>query len=332
MTPTDPPSLPARYRGAWEEFEDWCTALALPSRPVGPDVVAAYLAATRGRPQTQRGRVTAINAAHRLAGYPEPGRAEAVRQAYNPARAARRARTRRAVDTVLAGLPEHGWVRGLFGRRDAALLTLAGAGLSFPRLVALRQEQTQITDTTVVVDEGMLVLPADPDQPQLCPVQILRRWAAVTNLVPLGDGHALLAERLTHGTLAPADFDPRWAPHPVVTAFDAYGRPTGRASIGGLHPLHATAAAAIASAHLSGNSPQHRDYPRPAPASEPLELDPNYYERGVDARQRTRPILDELDDLLDDLEARIQTVDAQLPAITSKMSRTSSKRSNKGHT
>lgn len=312
-----PTDLPRRYRPAWEEFVDWCIARDLKVWPAGPGIVAAYLTANPKNPATQRGRVTAINTAHRLAGHPEPGRAEHVRHLYNPERAARRARTQAAVDAVLTELPIHGWVRGLFGRRDAALLVLAAAGLSFPRLVALRQEQIQITDTAVIVEDGMLVLPARPDDPLLCPVQILRRWAAVTNLAPRGAGHALLAERLTDHTLPATDFDPHWAQQPVLTAFTANGYPAGHAPIGRLHSLHPGAAAAIAAAHLSGNPPRHRNRPRiaylaePAAAvsvAEPITLDPCYYDNGIAARRRDRPLHDELDDLLDTLEAKIAAV------------------------
>lgn len=318
MTAPHLPSLPARYRPAWEEFQDWCTAYELTSWPASPGVLVAYLNASRGGPETQRGRVTAINAAHRSAGQPEPGRAEAVRQLYNPARAARRARTRTAVDTILADLPAHGWVRGLFGRRDATLLTLSGAGLSFPQLAALRQEQIRVTDTAVTVNDGMLVLPARPGEPLLCPVQILRRWAAVTNLAPRGYGHAILAEHLTENTLLPANFDPQWGSQPLLTAFDAYGYPAGHAPIGRIHPLHPTAAAAIAAAHLSGNPPRHRNRPRtvpipeqvPPPVVESINLDPGYYDRGVAARWRDRPAHDELDDLLDALEVKIRETTA----------------------
>ncbi|MGW5383995.1 recombinase [Nocardia sp. NPDC003963] len=315
----NPGDLPDRYRSAWEEFDDWCTARHLPSWPAPPGVVVAYLVANPKSPATQRGRVTAINAAHRRAGLPAPGRAEAVRELYNPARAARRARTRTAVDAVLTELPVSGWVRGLFGRRDAVLLTLAAAGLSFPRLAGLRQEQIQVTDTAVIVDDGMLVLPARPDESLLCPVQILRRWAAVTNLAPRGYGHAILAEQLTENTLAPADFDSRWATQPLLTAFDAYGYPAGHAPIGRLHPLHPTTAAAIAAAHLSGNPRRHRNRPRTAPVPEqvpappvvePIDLDPGYYDRGVAARWRDRPAHDELDDLLDALEVKIRETTA----------------------
>ncbi|WP_280420866.1 hypothetical protein [Nocardia carnea] len=312
--------LPERYQPAWEEFDDWCIVRGLKSCPADPGVVVAYLLADRdSSPETKRARVTAINAKHRLAGHPKPGRAERIRELYNPARAARRARTQTAVDAVLTELPVQGWLRGLFGRRDAVLLTLAAGGLSFPRLVALRQEQVQITDTSVIVDNGVLVLPARPDEPLLCPVQILRRWAAVTNLAPRGFGHAILAERLTDNTLLPADFDSGWASQPVLTAFDAHGYPAGHAPIGRLHPLHPTAAAAIAAAHLSGNSPRHRNRPRTAPAPEPtptrpvvepIEMDPTYHDRGIAARWRAQPIHDELDDLLDDLEAKIREVNA----------------------
>ncbi|WP_028478813.1 hypothetical protein [Nocardia sp. CNY236] len=315
--------LPDRYLPAWEAFADWCIARELCYMPAQPDVIVAYLKANHRQPATQRARVAAINAAHRHYGHPKPGRAEAVRELCNPTRAARRARTQTAVDTVLAELPTHGWTRGLFGRRDAALLTLAAAGLSFPRLVALRQHQIQITATAVVVDGGMLIMPSRPRQPLLCPVQILRRWAAVTNLAPRGIGPAILAERLTDNTLPATDFDPRWAHQPLLTAITATGYPAGDTPIGRLRPLHPGSATEIAAAHLAGTPPRHRTLlpaqQRATPDADPTpmtaRLDPHYHDHGIAARHRDRPIHDQIDDLLDDLEAKIRAATTTSAAL-----------------
>lgn len=91
-----------------------------------------------------------------------------------------------------------GWPQGLFGRRDAALLTLAAAGLPFTTLAALRQRDLHIDDDTVTIGaQPLLTLPATGDQ-HTCPVRVMRRCTALLIHLPHDGAPVLLEHHLTH--------------------------------------------------------------------------------------------------------------------------------------
>ncbi|WP_241032071.1 hypothetical protein [Rhodococcus pseudokoreensis] len=147
-----PPQLvvPRRYQHDWALFADWCAACDHRALPAHPSVLADHPAAAG----TQRRRVTAINAVHTGAGLPAPGRAEAIRQLLNAARADRLARVGERVAHVVPRIPVTGWPGGLFGRRDALILTLAAAGLGFEQIARLRRTDVTAEDDALVVRVG----------------------------------------------------------------------------------------------------------------------------------------------------------------------------------
>ncbi|WP_280250266.1 hypothetical protein [Nocardia abscessus] len=73
----------------WRQFVRWAAATDHSALPASAPTVLAYLAEHPGTLATQRGRVTALSAAHQQVGHPAPGEAEAVRRALNPGRGAR---------------------------------------------------------------------------------------------------------------------------------------------------------------------------------------------------------------------------------------------------
>ncbi|WP_040712766.1 hypothetical protein [Nocardia takedensis] len=174
---------------------------------------------------------------------PEPGRTEPLRRLLNPARGPRRARAADRVHALLPALPTSGWPAGLFGRRDAVLLTLAAAGLPFTRIAALRQGDVRIDDDAVTIGhQPQLVLPATGD-PHRCPVTIVRRWAAVLIHAPHPGVPALLEHHFTRDdAMPPTAPEPDHRHLPLLTGFDWRG--TSLALPGHL--------AALSPAHLAG--------------------------------------------------------------------------------
>ena len=294
----------------WEQFARWCVAADLPELPADASTVLAYLAddpdAAVG---TRRARASAINEAHRREGLPVPGEAEAVRQALNPGRAERMTGYRARIDQVLPRLDIDGWPAGLSGRRDAVIMLLAAAGLSWRRIATLPQRDVHIADHAVVIGTrlrrgGREIVPvplgelAATDDPATCPVVTFMRWAQLLAVAPPATGHIRL-ERILTGAEEPAPvLRPEYADLPLITGFDRRGFPLGLP--GELDPLAADTITAIAIAHLAA----------PHPLVPGGDLDPNYYERGLAARARAREIGEDLDALF----ARIDAMVDRLPA------------------
>jgi len=120
--------------------------------PADPATILDFLVANPATEFTQVRRVSAINWVHRHHGQPEPGAAPAIREALGKSRAHRLAELRLRLAPILRRLPESGWPGGLFGRRDAALVLFAGAGVSFEQISRLHREQVRVD-----VDGGVRV-------------------------------------------------------------------------------------------------------------------------------------------------------------------------------
>lgn len=281
----------------WEQFARWCVAAELPELPADAATVLAYLTDDPdARIGTRRARVGAINEAHRREGAPVPGDAESVRQALNPGRAERMTGYRARIDHILPRLPAEGWPTGLTGRRDAVILLLAAAGLSWRQIAALPQRDVHIDDDAVIIGtllhrDGRDVvpvplgeLPATGD-PATCPVAVFRRWAELLGVAPPATGHIHLEQILTGATDPDPVLRPEYRGLPFITGFDRSGFPLGLP--GELDQLTADTIATITAAHLTAPPP-----PQPS-----AELDPSYYERGIAARARTKEISDDLDAL-----------------------------------
>jgi integrase len=137
----------ARDVRAWEA---WCVARSLPATlPADPLTIAAWLAsmADDGRsPSYIARRLSALNDAHRGAGHPAPGENEGVRRTLagirrSAARAGRRPRRARAVDTATVRALVEDLPDTLAGTRDRCLILVGFAlGLRASDLCALRVE------------------------------------------------------------------------------------------------------------------------------------------------------------------------------------------------
>lgn len=287
----------------WRQFACWAAAADRPQLPTDADTVLAYLANHPGTPATQRGRVTALNAAHQATRHPIPGAAEAVRRALNPGRAQRLANLRTQADTIIARLPVTGWPDALTGRRDAVILLLATEGLSWHQISSLTQAEVTLTSQGVAVGaQPLLTLPATGTA--ACPVRIFSRWATVVTLAPAATGHIRLERLLTavdpdagealggeSEVFVPQQFPTAYAAQPLLCGFDERGLALGY--IDELDPLRPDTIADITTGHL---------FAPPAPGGGP-ELDDSWFERGIAARWRSKEVFDELDDLLDRVDA-----------------------------
>ncbi|GAB2451693.1 hypothetical protein GCM10027262_76100 [Nocardia tengchongensis] len=303
VAPVQIPGLAGEQAREWRQFVCWAAAAELPALPTTADTVLAYLAENVGTPATQRGRVSALNAAHKAKRLPIPGAAEAVRRALNPGRAQRLSSLRAHADSIITRLPVTGWPEALAGRRDAVILLLATEGLSWQQISALRQFEITLTERAVTVGaQPLLVLPTTGTTS--CPVRVFSRWAAIATHAPAATGHIRLEQLLTDTGAAAADaedgeaevyvpqqFPARYAVQPLLCGFEARGMAHGY--IDELEPLSPDAVADIATAHLLAP---------PEPGAGP-DLDTGWYERGIAARWRMKAVSDELDDLLDRVDA-----------------------------
>jgi hypothetical protein len=164
-----------------------------------------------------------------------------------------------AVAAAVRRLPVSGWTGGFFGRRDAALLTLAATPLSWTALAALRT-----SDVTVAA--GVLGLPgyelAAGGDPATCPPCVWLRWKRALGLarreVSIRPLRAALdrAKPLTsagaHQCTAAADSTSTDLDSPAFPPIDQHGYPDVRRA------LSATSLARLADRHLSGRPPSRR--------------------------------------------------------------------------
>ena len=301
---------PRRYRYDWALFADWCTAADLPSLPAAPSTLAQFLAEHPATAATQRARVTAINWHHDHAGLPAPGRSDTIRDLLDANRAHRLRQAGELIWQQIPQLPTGGWPQGLFGRRDAALLLIAAAGVPLQQITGLQRRHLTCDDETLVVDTGRYryrLAPTTSD-PELTPAAVYRRWAQVLAFTDLHPSTRILAAHLTRGHL-PDVADDQLRDGLVFTSIDRWGYlPLPP------QPLTAGSIAAIIRQHLTGTAPSHTlppRRPRPAPAAadfapppEPPPLSDEYYDRGTAARRDALTALADVGDVLDAVEAR----------------------------
>ncbi|MGW5924253.1 hypothetical protein ACWFPY_35115 [Nocardia fluminea] len=299
----------------WTQFACWAVANGHRVLPASAQVLLAYLAAYPGTLTTQRGRATADGAAHRVArresgdpqpvpstksvvGLPSPAEAESVRRVLRPQRAARLAGHRARVEAVLPHLPVTGWPDALTARRDAVILHLAAAGLSWDTIAGLHQRDVSLHDTVVMIGSQPLLELTATGLPITCPVAVTRRWATVLAHAPRATGHIELERLLTaaddvtepiHQLLA------CWADQPLLTRFDGRGLADG--VVDELDPLTGAEVAEIVATRMTFDIPVAT-----------VDLDPDYYERGIAARARARARAREISDDLDELFARLDAI------------------------
>ncbi|MGV9868388.1 hypothetical protein [Rhodococcus koreensis] len=314
------PVVPRRYRYDWALFSDWCSACDHRALPAHPSVLAEFLDDHPAADGTQRRRVAAINAIHAGAGLAAPGRTETIRQLLSTARADRLARVGERVAQVVPRLPVTGWPGGLFGRRDALLLTLAAAGLSFEEIARLRR-------TDVTTEHDGLVVRAGEGWARVSssganPAAVYRNWVEVLGFLDRYPSTKLLAGRLDKGASLSAFADnARHDDQPLFTPIDRWGHtpydPT---------PLTGHSIAALVRAHLAGSAPVHKrpaawqpttksGEDAPVPVVADVELDQGYHERGIAARRNAHTHLEDVTDILDGIEDEADKLLADLLAI-----------------
>lgn len=324
--PLHPTQLDRTAHHVWTLFVDWTTATDTTALPADPETVAQFLADHPAKPATHRRRVGAINAIHRQHGLPEPGRAAAVHAALATRRHQRIRVVSAAVGDLIPRIPTTGWPHGLFGRRDALILTLVAAGLGYTDIAALRRGDIGNEGDTLLIDtsppQRIHLTSADP---AYSPQAVHQRWAVVQSLlVDRFFNAAMLADFLDRnpGRLQAPTLQPKAAQQPLLVSIDRWGYPPLRPT-----PITAQSIAAITRAHLTGRAPSHRprrletpaaDAFAPAPQAQPekqLVLLDGYYDHGIRARRRAKQELTMVGDALDQVTTRAEHLLVQLAQI-----------------
>ena len=170
-------STVAGYAADWALFTDWCAATDRVPLPAGWATIEGFTVGCPGAPATIRRRLAAIAHHHRAAGYPAP-----TDPAQEFARPSREVIDPVQVDMLMHLLPSHGWLGGLFGRRDRALLTLAAySTIAYRQLPRLTVGQLQIGGglATVTDHRGVEHVIRAAADPTLCGPCTLVRWRRV---------------------------------------------------------------------------------------------------------------------------------------------------------
>ena len=301
------------YRYQWALFADWCAAADTSPLPASPITVAQFLDENPAGEAVQRRRVSAINRAHLDAGHPAPGRVTSMRLALDSARADRTIRRAAQYQAIAAALPTSGSTAALFGRRDAVLLLLAGAGLSYNVIAELDCGDIGVDGGSIWI-AGHHRIRIDPHEfTGLQPAEGWERWLTVLRFSDRYPSTTLLAEHLQRNTFP----DMTALPHrggPVAVPIDRWGHLPLPAA-----PMTAAEIGSVIAAHRAGISPLHTpprritrphadaeqvDIVRTEPSS--VELDSGYYRAGVDARRRAHIALAEVPGMVDDVEDRIE--------------------------
>ncbi len=178
--------VPTAYRAEWSLFVDWCQATG--RSPLGTDAatVKVFLDDCPSAAATARRRISAINRAHRDAGYSGyhlRGHPSAVVAAVSPAdTAARAAVLMRGIERI----PTYGWPSSVAGRRDGCLLVLAATGLRRPQLRSLAVGDIAREPGVVRVSPPGGAAPTfvhtSSESPATCPACGITRWHRVLAL------------------------------------------------------------------------------------------------------------------------------------------------------
>ncbi|OZD85347.1 hypothetical protein CH260_04870 [Rhodococcus sp. 05-2256-B2] len=303
------------YSYQWSLFADWCAAADVEPLPASPITLAEFLAENPAGDEAQLRRVSAINRVHLDAGQPAPGRVTSIRIALDSARSDRTIRRAAQYQIIAAGLPTSGSTAALFGRRDAVLLMLAGAGLSHKAIAKLDRTDITTNGDTVWIGGRHRIRIAPNDVSNVEPATIWHRWHTVLQFSEHYPSTTLLSEHLQRNTFP----DMPALPHrsgPVAVPIDRWGH----------LPLPATAMTAaevgvVIGRHRTGASPLHTPrrpivrpidggtdpcYPIATPEPVSADLDSGYYRSGVEARRRAHTALADLPDIVDDVEDRIE--------------------------
>ncbi|QII03799.1 hypothetical protein BH92_26905 (plasmid) [Rhodococcoides fascians A21d2] len=302
------------YNYQWSLFADWCDAADVEALPASPVTLAEFLDENPAGDAVQLRRVSAINRAHLDAGQPAPGRVTSIRMALDSARSERTMRRASQYQQIAAELPTTGSTAALFGRRDAVLLVLAGAGLSHRAISGLDRTDVTTDGDNVWIEGRHRVRIAPNDVTGFEPATIWHRWNTVLQFSECYPSTTLLAEHVQRNTFPDMTALPQRR-GPVAVPIDRWGH----------LPLPVTAmtaaeVGALIAGHRTGVSPLHtprrpiirpsdgtdRSEPVAAPEPASAELDSGYYRLGVEARRRAHTALADVPDIVDDVEDRIE--------------------------
>ncbi len=316
---------PRRYRYEWALFADWCVAADTSPLPASPIVIAEFLADNPAGDAVQIRRVSAINRHHRAAGAVAPGTATTLRLALDSVRAERVRRRSDALLPLACELPTVGGIEALFGRRDAVLLMLAGAGLSYTAISMLTCDVVSLDgDDLWIAGDHRLRIHAVTAAPGQSAAALWERWYQVLQFADRYPSTALLTEHLANdGGFSDAS---SWSDYtgPVAVPIDRWGHmpfpvdAMSAAAIAGLVTAHQTGASVrrISRTSARPRRPGDTDDPDNGGADDvggvdvggdasPV-LDDGYYDAGIAARRRAHDELSGVTDLFDDVEDRIE--------------------------
>ncbi|MGN7132545.1 hypothetical protein ACTHQY_04635 [Rhodococcoides corynebacterioides] len=310
----------------WALFCDWCVATERSALPAAASTLARFLDAHPAPASTQRRRVADIDTVHRRSGLAEPGHTVAIRLAVDERRRDRAALVRAAAETIIESIPTHGWPSGLFGRRDAMILTLIASGMTSTEITALQRGDIAVDNSDLVVSgEHRIAGTLFGDRPAYEPVAIHRRWAELQSLLDGAATSRMVADALDpNRTPAPNSSAPvyqlpaAYASEPLLVRIDRWGHTPWAPE-----PLSSRSAGTLTRAHLTGQPPTRRDrtaQPESGSGPDPvaphdLVLDPSYYAHGIAARRDAHDRLSDMGGQLDDIDNSIDALLRRLDDI-----------------
>lgn len=312
----------------WALFRDWCAATDQSALPADPSLLARFLDAHPAGVSTQRRRVAVIDRVHRRCGLAEPGHTVTVRLALNDRRREKAASVRAAAAAIIEEVPVDGWPSGLFGRRDAMILTLLASGMTPTEITVMRRGDIAVDSDDLVIS-GDHRIPGNlfGDRPGHRPVQIYRRWAQVQSILDRAGSTRMVADTLDPNRAPAAKPCPppkvvpaARASEPLLVRIDRWGHTPWAPD-----PLTRISASVLARAHLTRQPPTHRghitepgaDRETGVLASVPddVVLDKCYYAYGTAARRNAHERLSDMGERLEEVESRIDALLRQLDAI-----------------
>ncbi|MDJ0362784.1 hypothetical protein [Rhodococcus sp. H29-C3] len=280
-----------------------------------------FLADNPAGDRVQIRRISAINRAHLEAGHPPPGRTTALRLALDSARALRRHRRARQLAAAAGSLPTVGSTEALFGRRDAVLLMLVAAGLSYRAIAALDRTDLTVDAAGNVSIGGTHRLRLIAEHPAgFRPGEVWARWDTVLQFADRYPSTALVLDHLRGNTFPDMSGWPQRA-CPVAVPIDRWGHMPLPADA-----MSPVAIAEIVDAHRTGLPPHRGSVPRrrrersddthdAAPSvseHDSTDLDTDYYETGIRARRTAHTLLTEVPELYNEVEDRIDALLARI--------------------
>lgn len=213
---------PTAYCYEWALFVDWSAAAGVDPLPAKPAVLAEFLGDNPASDAVQVRRVSAVNRAHLDAGHAPLGRVTSLRLALDSARAERLSQRAAQYSALATELPHTGSTEALFGRRDALLLLLAGAGLSYRAIAGLDRSDIATDGRSLWVGGGHLIRIDPGGAAEVTPTELWERWRTILRFSDRYPSTTLIAEHLRDNTFPDMDGWPD-RPGPVAVPIDHWG-------------------------------------------------------------------------------------------------------------